>query len=119
MKRWNVGTRQAGPNGEWVRTVGAAFPARGEPAALASTALDPVRLTGFTHAELTQAFESVRDPVDWRGPIFAEIRSTERQMVKRAVYWFTATIPVFASVPRDPTRLIVTAVGYRLGPAGR
>jgi hypothetical protein len=81
-------------------------------------AQDPVRLTGFTHAELTEAFDRVRDRTDWKGPIFAEIPATERRIVQKAIYWFTATLPVFATLSRDSGRLIVTATGYRLGPAG-
>jgi hypothetical protein len=101
-----------------VRTVGSVFPANGETAPSASSARDPLRLTGFTHTQLTEAFERVRNPNDWKAPIFAEIPSTERRVVQKAIYWFTATVPVFAAVPRDAQRLMVTATGYRLGPAG-
>jgi len=118
MTRWNSATRQAGPDGQLVRTVGSLYRESGEAAPSASMANDPLRLTGFTHAQLTEAFERVRNPADWKGPIFAEIPATERRVVQKAVYWFTATIPVFATVPRDAQRLVVTATGYRLGPAG-
>jgi hypothetical protein len=120
MKRWNAGIRQADGDGQWVRTVGEVYRKYPEPAAeaTASATHDPVRLTGYTHAELTEAFERVRDQDDWKGPIFAEIPATERRVVQKAIYWFTATVPVFATVPRSPERLIVTATGYRLGPAG-
>lgn len=119
MTRWNASTRQAGPDGQWTRTIGALYRPDGETGPTASAANDPVRLTGFTHAELTEAFERVRNTADWKGPIFAEIPATERRVVQMAIYWFTATIPVFAAVPRDLQRLLVTATGYRLGPAGQ
>jgi hypothetical protein len=118
MTRWNAGTRQSDAEGQWVRKVGALYGDYPEPGAKASTALDPMRLTGFTHAQLTEAFDRVRDQNDWKGPIFAEIPATERRVVQKAIYWFTATVPVFAAVPRNAERVIVTATGYRLGPAG-
>ena len=83
-----------------------------------SLVYDPLRMTGFTHAQLAKAFERVRNPRDWKGPIFSEIPEAERHVVQKAVFWFTGTMPVFARLPRDIHRLMVTAVGYRLGPAG-
>jgi hypothetical protein len=83
-----------------------------------SMVYDPVRMTGFTHAQLERAFHQVRNPRDWQGPIFAQIPAAERRVVQKAVFWFTATVPVFVEVPNDTRRLMVTAVGYRLGPAG-
>ncbi len=119
MKRWNAAIRQTGPNNRSRQTADSECALHWQPLPLIPTALDPVRLTGFTLPELSLAFERVRNPFDWQGPIFAEIPASERRVVDRALYWFTATLPVFAAVPGDPTRLIVTAVGFRLGPAGR
>ncbi len=119
MKRWNAGIRQTDGDGQWVRTVGGRYQESETPGDSGSAAHDPVRLTGYTHAQLTEAFDRVRDPGDWKGPIFAEIPVSERRVVQKAIYWFTATVPVFAAVPRNPERLIVTATGYRLGPAGQ
>jgi hypothetical protein len=118
MTRWNAGTREAGPDGQVVRTVGTLYGANEPIPPTASAARDPVRLTGFTHAKLTEAFERVCDRADWKAPIFAQIPATERRVVQQAIYWFTATVPVFATIPRDAEHLIVTATGYRLGPAG-
>lgn len=110
--------RQTGPDGQWVRTIGSLYRPDGESAPGASAIIDPMRVTGFSHSELTGAFKRVCDPLDWKGPIFAEIPAMDRRVVQKAIYWFTATIPVFATVPRNAERLIVTATGYRLGPAG-
>jgi hypothetical protein len=118
MPRWNASTRQTGPGGEWLRTVGGRYGACEGQVPPSSQSLDPMRLTGFSHLALQDAFDRVRDPCDWQGPIFAQIASADRRLVARAIYWFTATVPVFAALPRDPLHLIVTAVGYRLGPAG-
>jgi hypothetical protein len=118
MPRWNAGTREADPEGHLVRTVGSLYGATEASPATASMAKDPMRLTGFTHAKLTEAFARVCDRADWKGPIFAQIPATERRVVQQAIYWFTATVPVFAAIPRDADHLIVTATGYRLGPAG-
>jgi len=76
---------------------------------------DPREVTGFTHQQLAQAFDRVRDPRDWRGPIRAEIPAEMRALVARAVVWFTATAPAF-----EPTGsadlLLATAPGYQRGP---
>ncbi|MEO8139954.1 MAG: hypothetical protein ABI742_09920 [Gemmatimonadota bacterium] len=91
---------------------------QGEVTVTTSLVYDPMRMTGFSHAQLVKAFERVRNPRDWKGPIFSEIPEAERRVVQKAVFWFTGTVPVFAPAPRDIHRLMVTAVGYRLGPAG-
>ena len=62
---------------------------------------------------LADAFDRVRDPRDWKAPIRALIPVAERCMVEEAVRWFTFTDPVFAPVPGEAQRLVVTAPGYR------
>lgn len=84
----------------------------------ASAAYQPERMTGFRHEQLAAAFDRVRNPRDWKAPIRAEISVTERPVVEQAVYWFTATVPVFLEAPGARARLLVRAPGYRLGPAG-
>ena len=84
----------------------------------ASAAYQPERMTGYRHEQLAAAFDRVRNPRDWKAPIRAEIAVAERPVVEQAVYWFTATVPVFLHAPGAATRLLVRAPGYRLGPAG-
>ncbi len=84
----------------------------------ASLAYDPERMTGYRHDQLAAAFDRVRDPQDWKAPIYAVIPAAERPLVEQAVIWFTDTVPVFASTRDEADRLEVRAVGYRHGPAG-
>lgn len=79
---------------------------------------DPRRLTGFRLDQLAAAFDRVRNPRDWKAPIKAVIAAGERPVVEQAVLWFTQTLPVFEPAPGEAERLMVTAPGYRLGPAG-
>jgi hypothetical protein len=79
----------------------------------------PVRQTGFTIEELRRAFDQVIDTRDWMGPILSIIPTSERRLVGQAIIWFTSTIPAFGALPGHPERLVVSAAGYRCGPAGR
>lgn len=69
----------------------------------------------FTHQQLAQAFDRVRDPRDWRGPVRAEIPVEMQALVAEAVLRFTATAPVFEPAGR-PDLLLATAPGYLQGP---
>ena len=84
----------------------------------ASVACIPEQRTGFTQERLARAFDRVRNPRDWKGPIRAIIPADDRRAVQEAVMWFTGTLPVFRRVPGETAWLAVTAPGYRLGPAG-
>lgn len=79
----------------------------------ASSVYDPERETGFRLEQLAAAFDRVRHPRDWKGPIRAEIAVEERSLVEQAVRWFTGTKPAFESLPGERSRLIVTARGFR------
>lgn len=81
----------------------------------ASIAYDPKRLTGFDLDQLAAAFDRVRNARDWKAPIRAVIATGERPLVEKAVLWFTDTVPTFTPMAGVPDRLIVTALGYRLG----
>lgn len=83
-----------------------------------SVAYHPERMTGYRHEQLAAAFDRVRNPRDWKAPIRAVIPAAERPLVEQAVVWFTDTVPEFAPDPVASDRLMVTAAGYRLGPAG-
>lgn len=84
----------------------------------ASLAYNPERTTGYRMEQLAKAFDRVRNPRDWKAPIRAVIPAAERPVVEKAVRWFTETEPDFTPAPDAPDRLVVSAPGYRLGPAG-
>lgn len=75
----------------------------------------PGQTAAFTMDELGVAFDRVRDPRDWQGPILAVIPAAEWRLVAEAVMRFTATRPVFWEVAEDRDRLLVTAPGCRFG----
>lgn len=78
----------------------------------------PRHSTGYRMEQLASAFDRVRDSRDWKAPIRAVIPVEDRPVVEQAVLWFTETVPTFETDPVEPKRLVVTAKGYRLGPAG-
>jgi len=75
-------------------------------------------MTGYRMEQLAAAFDRVRNPRDWKAPIRAVIPAAERPVVEKAVVWFTDTVPEFVADPEATERLVVSAPGYRLGPAG-
>ncbi len=76
---------------------------------------DPRPTTGYRMDQLATAFDRVRDPHDWRGPIHAVIPVEDRLLVEQAVRWFTNTLPHFRTVPEAQDRLLVTSAGHRNG----
>jgi hypothetical protein len=84
----------------------------------ASMACDPERMTGYRREQLVAAFARVRNARDWKAPIRAVITAAEWPAVQQAVLWFTGTTPISLAAPGDANRLLVSAPGYRLGPAG-
>ncbi len=80
------------------------------------TVLSIEELAGITPDELEQAFELVRDPLDWRNRIDAVIESDEVERVCIAIRFYTATDPDVMVL--GDGRVRVMALGYRLGPAG-
>lgn len=84
----------------------------------------------FTIDELSSAFKSIQNITNWRDPIVSVIPEDKRKLVQAAVDYFTATeakfYPVYnpegnCIIPGNriiPGFLIVTSIGYRLGPAG-
>lgn len=71
--------------------------------------------TGYPLEQLASAFDRVMNPRDWQAPIRAVIPAVERDVVEKAVYWFTETVPAFEAADVASNRLLVTAPGYRLG----
>jgi hypothetical protein len=84
----------------------------------ASASYDPKFATGYRMEQLAKAFDRVRNPRDWKGPIHAVIPAEERPVVEKAVLWFTDTEPEFVVAPEATDRLVVKAPGYRLGATG-
>ena len=82
-------------------------------------------LGGYTRIELDRAFSSVQNPADWKAPIdcildlrglcLIEVRN-KLARVKAAIEFFTATTASVHVVDGGIYR--VTALGYRMGPAG-
>lgn len=69
----------------------------------------------YTQEQLQRAFDAVANPQDWKAPIEAVIESSAWQLTKAAIVHFTATQPTLKA--NDDGRFVVTAPGYRAGPA--
>ena len=81
----------------------------------ASLAYDAKRSTGYRFEQLAAAFDRVRNPRDWKAPIRSVIPAGDRDVVEKAVLWFTAAAPAFHAAPGETDRLVITAPGYRGG----
>lgn len=73
--------------------------------------------TVYRIAGLERAFSAVHDPDDWKAPIEVWVAGEAVLAVCEAIRFYTATEP---KVALDVTRMryLVTAEGYRAGPAG-
>jgi hypothetical protein len=78
---------------------------------------DPKQVTGYRLDQLASAFDRVMNPRDWKAPIRSVILTAERELVEKAVLWFTSSVPAFEPAPGETDRLVVTAPGYRGGTA--
>ncbi len=83
-----------------------------------SVAYNPEDATGYRLDQLAAAFDRVMNPRDWQAPIRSVIPAAERQVVERAVLWFTDSVPAFEAAPGETDRLVITAPGYRIGRVG-
>jgi hypothetical protein len=72
---------------------------------------------GFTHRQLSEAFEQVRDPDDWKAPISVSCSGEAVLVVCEAIRYFTATEPR-VSLDVQRMRYLIESEGYRNGPAG-
>lgn len=72
---------------------------------------------GYTKNELEEAFNKVRDPKDWKNPIFKRVWLPKLSVTLAAIIFFTGTV---AKVQRFSGRddATVTSEGYREGPCG-
>ena len=65
---------------------------------------------GYTQQELDAGFELVRPEDHWKAPIDAVIPAEARDLVERAVPWYSGGHATFRAMPDG--RLRVTAPGY-------
>ena len=71
---------------------------------------------GYTRKVLSDAFDRVAVPGDWKAPINAIIPAEDQDVVQAAIEFFTATSARFVQL--SGTTVQVIATGYRMGPAG-
>lgn len=72
---------------------------------------------GFTLDELAVTFMRLHDPKDWRAPI-ADWVPGELVMVAVAAIEYYAATPVTVTLNTTTMQYLLTAIGYRQGPAG-
>lgn len=69
---------------------------------------------GFTRLQLSEAFDRVKNPTNWKMPISGMIPASDRDVTRAAIIFYAGCVPVFET-PRHKGfagQLIVTAVGY-------
>jgi hypothetical protein len=72
----------------------------------------------FTRGELTEAFDKVADPEDWRNPIDIVIAQADEEITIAAVEFFVGDTPNIVRPLGHPDVIRITSVGYRAGPCG-
>lgn len=75
------------------------------------------RYEGYAVEDLEKVFAELRNPDDWKAPIFASMPGELVNIAVAAIKFYTATNP---SVSLDVKTMTyyVQSEGYRLGPAG-
>ena len=68
----------------------------------------------YTQNQLTDAFNTVCDPDDWRNPIDAKISVEAKDITLAAVVFFVGE----ATVEESEDGMFIYSAGYRMGPAG-
>ena len=72
---------------------------------------------GYTHSQLAQVFDAVKNPQDWKAPILASMPGEAVLATIAAIEFFTATTPEITLDTRT-MQYHVYSIGYRNGPAG-
>tara|TARA_Y100000310_G_C20549394_1_gene747263 strand:+ start:202 stop:441 length:240 start_codon:yes stop_codon:yes gene_type:complete len=77
----------------------------------------------FSQAQLSEAFDRVQDPSDWRNAIDAFVTVDWLKVTEEAIIHFTGTVPTVTRIPGADNQLYMTryrlqSVGYRMGPCG-
>jgi hypothetical protein len=70
------------------------------------------------HDDATALFDTVADPLNWKGPIDALVWLADDEVddMAYAIEFFTATTPTITKAPLGGYH--ITAAGYAAGPAG-
>jgi len=71
----------------------------------------------FTQTQLTDAFDKIKDPTDWKNPICARVKGEAVTLIVAAIQHFTATNPT-VQLNQNTMDYIIESEGYRMGPAG-
>ena len=71
---------------------------------------------GYTHDQLSEAFDVVKDHEHWKNPIDAVVSADKRDVLTHAIPYFTGTAADFDDEGLDPGKLRVFADGYFAGP---
>ena len=82
------------------------------------------QMSGKTHSQevLKSAFELVQATRlglgDWKAPILSSfsLEDCSKELMRESIIHFTATEPTFKTL--EGGRVLVKALGYRMGPAG-
>ena len=72
---------------------------------------------GYTFKQIERAFNTVKDPNDWKAPISVWVPGEFVDIIVRAVQFYTATTPN-AQFDNATCRWLIQSPGYRMGPAG-
>jgi len=76
-------------------------------------------MSGKTYSQevLKSAFELVQ-ATDWKDPIYGSfsLEDCSKELMRETIVHFTATMPTFKTL--EGGRVLVQALGYRMGPAG-
>lgn len=71
---------------------------------------------GYTHQQLDEAFDKVKDPDHWKNRIDAVVDADMRDVLDVAIPYFTGTAADFDDEDMEPGKLRVFADGYFAGP---
>lgn len=72
---------------------------------------------GLTHQALSDAFDRLCDPADWKAPIDAWVPGELVMVAVCAIEFYTGVTPII-SLNTDTMQFRLTCCGYRKGPAG-
>lgn len=72
---------------------------------------------GFTEKELRNAFDKVKDPTDWRNPIYRRVWIKKIDVTVAAIEFFTGA-EVKKKLHPSGNDYYVECEGYRNGPCG-
>ena len=71
-----------------------------------------VTAEGETVADLRAAFEAVQNEEDWKTPVCAAVEPSKVGLVKRAVAFFHADVPVVVGIDAGNAKVLIQGNGY-------